>query len=151
MASNAGQHTLPEIPIISFVHWHTIESKDFPETAKQFSQAKYQELLWHMLLRGTDTFFLWCRKQEAAKEIELVHQVYSEAQQYGEFLSNGKPINFDVPNRPGTVVSGLRLKDRILFRRTDFTKIDDAVEIIVDDRRIKVENVPGHCQIILIR
>ncbi len=148
VASNVGQHTPPEIPIISFVHWHTIESEDFPDPARQFSEAKYQELLWHMLLRGTDTFFLWCRKQEAAKEIELVHQVYSEAQQYGEFLSHGEPIRFDVPKQPGVVVSGLRLKDRVLVRRTDFTETGDAVEIIIDDRRIKVENVPGQCQII---
>jgi hypothetical protein len=151
VASNAGQHTPAQIPIISFVHWHTIESKDFPEKAKQFSRDKYQELLWHMLLRGTDTFFLWCRKQEAAKEIELVHQVYSEAQQYGEFLSKGKPINFNVPKQPGAIVSGLRLKDRVLVRRTDFTKTSDTVEIIIDGRRIKVENVPGCCQIILVR
>ena len=69
VASNAGQRTPAQIPIISFVHWHTIESKDFAGTAKQFSEVKYQELLWHMLLRGTDTFFLWCGRQEAAKEI----------------------------------------------------------------------------------
>jgi len=104
-----------------------------------------------MLLRGTDTFFLWCRKEEAAKEIQLVHQVYAEAQQYGEFLSNGKPINFSVPEQPGTVISGLRLGDCVLVRRTDFTRTSDTVEIIVDNRRIKVENVPGHCQIILVR
>lgn len=151
VASNAGQYTPPEIPIISFVHWHTIESKDFPETARQFSQAKYQELLWHMLLRGTDTFFLWCRKQEAAKEIELVHKVYSEAQQYGEFLSNGKPICFDVPMQPGAVVSGLQLGGRVLVRRTDFMKTDGDVEIIVNDKKIKVENIPGHCQVIHVR
>jgi hypothetical protein len=151
VASNAGQHTLPEIPIISFVHCHTIESKDFPETAKQFSQAKYQELLWHMLLRGIDTFFLWCRKEEAAKEIQLVHQVYTEAQQYGEFLSNGKPISFDVPKQPGVVVSGLQLGNRVLVRRTDFIKTDEPVEIIVDDRKIKVEKVTRHCQIIIVR
>ena len=151
VASNVGQHTPPEIPIISFVHWHTIETKDFPDPARQFSEAKYQELLWHMLLRGTDTFFLWCRKQEAAKEIELVHQVYSEAQQYGEFLSYGEPIRFDVPKQPGVVVSGLRLKDRVLVRRTNFIKTNDTVEIIVDGRKIKVENVPGQCQIIPVR
>jgi hypothetical protein len=151
VASNAGQHTSPEIPIISFVHWNTIESEDFPEKAKQFSEAKYQELLWHMLIRGTDTFFLWCRRQEAAKEIELVHQVYSEAQQYGEFLSYGKPICFNVPKQPGTVVSGLQLGDNVLVRRTDFAKKDEAVEIIIDNRSIKVENVPGRCQIIVIR
>jgi hypothetical protein len=151
VASNAGQHTPAEIPIISFVHWHTIEPKSSMSITKQFSEAKYQELLWHMLLRGTDTFFLWCRKEEAAKEIKLVHQVYSDAQQYGEFLSNGKPINFHVPKQPGTVISGLRLGDRVLVRRTDFEKISKPVEIAIDDKRIKVENVPGHCQIILVR
>ena len=151
VASNAGQHTPAKIPIISFVHWHTIESKDFPETAKQFSEDKYQELLWHILLRGTDTFFLWCGRKEAAKEIELVHQVYSEAQQFGEFLSNGKPISFDVPKQPGAVISGLQLGDRVLVRRTDFTETSEQVEIIVDDRRIKVEKVPEQCQIILVR
>lgn len=151
VASNAGQYTPHGIPIISFVHWHTIEPKPSTTTAKQFSEDKYQELLWHMLLRGTDTFFLWCRNQEAAKEIQLVHQVYSEAQQYGEFLSNGKPISFSVPKQPGTVVSGLKLADRVLIRRTDFKKTSEPVEITVDDRRIKVEVTPGRCQIISIR
>jgi len=153
------------IPIISFVHWHTIESKDLAATAKQFSESKYQELLWHMLLRGTDTFFLWCRKQEAAKEIQLVHQVYAEAQQYGRFLSKGKPINFSVPKQPGTVVSGLKLADRVLIRRTDFKKTSactcatctgdagtgEPVEIVVDDKRIKVGVAPRRCQIISLR
>jgi hypothetical protein len=80
-----------------------------------------------------------------------VHQVYSEAQRYGEFLSNGKPINYNVPKQPGAVVSGLRLQDRVLVRRTDFTKAGDTLEIIVDNRRIKVEKVPGQCQIITVR
>jgi len=151
VASNAGQHTPAEIPIISFVHWHTIESKPSTSPTKQFSDDKYQELLWHMLLRGTNTFFLWCRKEEAAKEIQLVHQVYSEAQPYGEFLSNGKPINFSVPKQPGTVISGLRLGDRVLVRRTDFTKTNEPVEIVVDDRRLKVGVAPKNCQIISIR
>jgi len=150
VASNAGKNTPADVPIISFVHWHTIESKDFADSAKQFSEDKYQELLWHMLLRGTDTFFLWCRKQEAAKEIQLVHQVYAEAQQYGRFLSKGKPINFGVPKQPGTVVSGLKLADRILIRRTDFKKMSGPVEIVVDDRKIKVGAAPGQCQIISI-
>ncbi len=150
VASNAGRHTPAEIPIISFVHWHTIEPKPSTSTAKQFSEDKYQELLWHMLLRGTDTFFLWCRKEEAAKEIQLVHQVYAEAQQYGEFLTDGKPINFSVPKQPGTVVSGLQLGDRVLVRRTDFTRTNGAVEIIVDNRRIKVGVATKNCQIFSI-
>ncbi len=151
VASNAGQHTPAEIPVISFVHWHTIEPETSKSAAKQFSEDKYQELLWHMLLRGTDTFFLWCRKEEAAKEIQLVHQVYSEAQRYGEFLSAGKPINFNVPKQPGTVISGLLLGDRVLVRRTDFKKTSEPVQIAIENKRIKVGNVPKHCQIILVR
>ncbi len=104
-----------------------------------------------MLLKGTDTFFLWCGRQEAAKEIQLVHQVYSEAQQYGEFLSNGKPIYFSVPKQPGAVISGLKLADRVLVRRTDFKKTTEPVEITINNRRIKVGVAPGRCQIISIR
>ncbi len=150
VASNAGQHTPADIPIISFVHWHTIKAEPSTGTTKQFSEDKYQELLWHMLLRGTDTFFLWCRKQEAAKEIELIHQVYSEAQHYGEFLSDGMPVNFSIPKQPGAVISGLKLEDHVLVRRTDFTKTIEPVEVVVDNRRVKVGASPGRCQIISI-
>ncbi|MHC4640287.1 MAG: hypothetical protein ACYS32_01490 [Planctomycetota bacterium] len=151
VASNAGEHTFAEILIISFVHWHTIESKSSAGKAKQFSEDKYQELLWHMLLRGTDTFFLWCGRQEAPKEIRLVHQVYAQAQQYGQFLSRGVPINFNVPKRPGTVISGLKLENRVLVRRTDFKENDSPVEITVGDVKIKVAAAPGLCQIISLR
>jgi hypothetical protein len=151
VASNAGRHTPAEIPIISFVHWHTIRDDSVNSKAIQFGEEKYKELLWHMLLRGTDTFFLWCPNQEAAKEIDLVHQVYSQAQRYGEFLSDGKPINFNVPKQPGVIISGLKLPDRVLVRRTDFTATSEAVEITVDDRRIKVQVSPKKCQIIPIR
>ncbi|MHC4438771.1 MAG: hypothetical protein ACYS3S_15515, partial [Planctomycetota bacterium] len=129
----------------------TIESGDIAGKAMQFSEEKYQELLWHMLLRGTDTFFLWCGRQEATKEIKLVHQVYSEAQKYGEFLSAGIPINFNVPKQPAAIISGLKLPDRVLVRRTDFTKTNDPVEITIDDRTIKIGVSPKNCQIISIR
>jgi hypothetical protein len=151
VASNVGQHTPAEIPIISFVHWHTIESDDHPAATKQFSEEKYQELLWHMLLRGTDTFFLWCRKKEAPKEIRLVHQVYAQAQQYGRFLSEGTPILFDVPKQPGTVVSALKLENRLLVRRTDFRKTTETVKIAVGEKTIIVRNAPGQCQIISLQ
>ena len=151
VASNAGQHTPAEIPIISFVHWHTIKTKHSVGEAKQFSKDKYQELLWHMLFRGTNTFFLWCPRQQAAKEIQLVHQVYAEAQQYGEFLSKGKPINFNVPKQPGTVISGLRLEDRVLVRRTDFNKSKEPVQIAIGERKIKVEAARQPLQIISLK
>lgn len=151
VASNAGRNTPAEIPIISFVHWHTIETKPPGEPVAQLSETMYQELLWHMLLRGTDTFFLWCRKEEAAKEIRLVHQVYAQAQQYGEFLSEGRPIIFDVPSRPGLVISALRLGDRLLIRRTDFEEAIEPVEITVDGKKIKVESVAGTCRVLSLR
>jgi hypothetical protein len=151
VTSNVGRHTPDEIPIISFVHWHTIKSDDHPGTAIQFSEEKYQELLWHMLLRGTDTFFMWCPKKESPKEIRLVHQVYAQAQQYGQFLSEGKPILFNVPRQPGTVISALKLKGSLLVRRTDFKRTSKPVEIIVGDKKIKVKAMPGRCQIITLK
>ncbi len=151
VASNAGQHTPAEIPVISFVHWHTIESENAAGTAAQFSQAKYQELLWHVLLRGTDTFFLWCPLKEAQMEIQLVHQVYADAQQYGQFLSEGTPINFSVPRQPGTVISGLELNGRVLIRRTDFGESTESVPITINGRKIEVPPAPGRCQIISLR
>jgi hypothetical protein len=151
VASNAGEHTPAGTPIISFVHWHTIEDENVKSETVQLSEEKYKELLWHMLLRGTDTFFLWCRNQEAAKEIRLVHEVYAEAQQYGRFLAEGTPINFNVPRQPGAVVSGLRLEDRVLVRRTDFAETNESVEIAVGIRKIKVAVAPRQCRIISLR
>jgi len=151
VASNAGQHTPAVVPIISFVHWHTIKDDGISSEAVQFSEDKYKELLWHMLLRGTDTFFLWCPKQEAAKEIHLVHQVYSQAQQYGDFLSAGIPINFNVPKQASTVISGLRLGDRVLVRRTDFAGRSGDVDITIDNKKIKVKAASKSCQIISIQ
>jgi hypothetical protein len=151
VASNAGENTPAQIPIISFVHWHTVGSRPSGGEEKQFSEGKYQELLWHMLLRGTDTFFVWCGRQDAAKEIQLVHKVYAEAQQYGEFLSKGTPINFSVPKQTGTVISGLKLQKRVLVRRTDFIENDSPVEITVNGAKIKVPATLGRCQIISLR
>jgi hypothetical protein len=151
VASNAGQNTPADVPIICFVHWHTIESGQSAGETEQLSEAKYQELLWHILLRGTDTFFLWCGQQEAAKEIELVYQVYAEAQEYGEFLSEGTPINFSVPRQPGTVISGLRLADRVLIRRTDFVESARPIGIGIGNKRIEVQPAPGRCQIISLK
>jgi hypothetical protein len=101
-----------------------------------------------MLLRGTDTFFLWCGRNEAPKEIELVHQVYAEAQQYGEFLSRGEPINFSIPRQPAAVISGLRLPGRVLIRRTDFKGARGPLGIAVGGKRIKVDYAPARCQLL---
>ena len=157
VASNAGQHSPKNLPIIAFVHWHTVdvglserESGPPPgaEKAEQMSEACYQELLWHMLLRGTDTFFLWCMAQENRKEVQLLHPVWAAAQEYGEFLDNGEPITFEVPKQPGPVVSGLRLGNRVLVRRSEFSDAPEPVTLSVAGHTISVPRAEGRCQII---
>lgn len=134
VGSNAGKATPPEIPLIPFVHWHTTAPPENPDPAvKQFSELRYQELLWHLLLRGHDTFFLWCLQTELSKEINLLHEVYRDSFKYREFLDWGQPITFDVPKSPGTVLSGLRLENRVLVRRTDFGTNQQAVALTLDD------------------
>jgi len=149
VASNAGKNTPATTPIISFVHWHTTAPPDEPDpNVKQLSEVAYQELLWHMLLRGTDTFFLWCPAAEDAVECRLVHEVYAVAQQYGEFIEKGTPIGFEVPEKPGSVVSGLRLGQQVLVRRTDFGGCDEPVKIAVGGQELAIKPTPGKCQVL---
>ncbi len=157
VASNAGEHTPAGVPIIAFVHWHTVdvgktcrygEDDSALESAEQMSEKTYQELLWHMLLRGTDTFFLWCTKEEQPKEVALLHPVWAAAQAYGAFLEAGTPVTFDTPTTPGPVVSGLRLGNRVLVRRTDFTDTTAPVRLTVDGRELEVPRKEGACQVI---
>ena len=147
-ASGAGRSTPAEIPIVSFVHWHPINPEKYPAPGfRPFSAEKYQELLWHMLLRGTDTFYLWCGEKEYGPEVKLLHEVYAAAQQYGDFLEKGTPITFAVPGEPGPVISGLRLGDRVLIRRTDFGRQMEPVEVKIGAHKVTVSPDPGRCQI----
>jgi len=121
VGTNAGRHTAQTTPIIPFVHWTTTAPPEKPDPGVvQLSQHNYQELLWHMLLRGHDTFFLWCTGDELAEEVRLVHEVYAQALQHRGFLDRGTPVTFEIPTQPGAVVSGLQLGDRVLARRTNF-------------------------------
>lgn len=150
-AGNAGKSTPRSIPVISFVHWHTIFEGASPNVGiKQMSKDAYQELLWHMLLRGTDTFFMWCGKEEYPEEVNLLQNVYADAQKYGRFLDHGMPLTFDIPAQPGTVISGLMLGDSLLVRRTDFGNNHDPVKIIAGTKTISVNYEPGKCRIIAI-
>ncbi len=151
VASNAGKSTPADVPVISFVHWHTTSPpKDPDPSVRQFSEEKYQELLWHMLLRGTDTFFLWCVKEEDAKEVSLLQPVWAAAQEYGEFLEKGTPVTFEVPRRPGPVVSGLRLGNRVLVRRTDFGDAPGPVNLTIDGKTLSVKPFKGKCRILTL-
>ncbi|MFC2115877.1 hypothetical protein ACFLTU_05340 [Bacteroidota bacterium] len=151
VASNAGKSTPPSIPIISFVHWNTVfVTGEVDPAVKQMSKNSYQELLWHMLLRGTDTFYLWARRSEFPEEVRLLHEVYAAAQEFGDFLEHGQPIIFDVPNSPGAVISGLMMGDSLLIRRTDFSANHEDVEIMAGTKVLTVEYAPGICKIITL-
>ncbi len=144
VASNAGKHTLHRVPIISFVHWATTAPPAKPDPAvKQFSGEKYQELLWHLLLRGHDGLFLWCVQSELAEEVRLVHEVYGEALQYREFLDRGDAISFAVPDRPGPVISGLRLGNKVLLRRTDFEETSGTVSLRIGNETVEIPRRSG--------
>ena len=152
VASNAGKSTPREIPVITWVHWNTIFFPDEPdESIIQFSEDNYQELLWHMLFRKTNTLAMWCSTDENAKEVRLLHEVYSAAQKYGEFLDQGLPINFDVPSQPGTVISGLILDEKVLIRRTDFADNKEPVTIMAGTIPVSVPYAPGKCQLISLK
>jgi hypothetical protein len=151
VASNAGESAPGGLPLIPFVHWHPIDAAKYPDPNFAPLTAKnYQELLWHMLLRGADTFFLWCGESEYPDEVRLLHEVYAAAQEYGEFLDMGMPVSFSVPKAPEPVVSALRLGDRVLVRRTDFGAAKGPVRIEVDGTKIVVPEAPGRCQILKI-
>ena len=151
VASNAGKSTPQNIPVISFVHWNTIFVTGKADTSvKQMSKESYQELLWHMLLRGTDTFFMWSGKKEFPEEVRLVHEVYAAAQKYGDFLAHGMPVTYDVPDEAGTVVSGLAYRDSVLIRRTDFGTNRKPVEILAGTKFITVDYEPGTCKVLAL-
>jgi len=151
-ATNVGKNTPRNVPIISFVHFTTIWHPYQPDPAvKQFTPERYKELLWHMLLRGHDGFFLWCRDSEAAQEIRPLHDVYAASLKYRDFLDDGEPVCFDVPPSTGPVVSALRLGERLLVRRTDFTDTQDEVIITVGGRKVSIPRGEGRCRIIELK
>jgi len=131
---------------VSFVHWHTTEPPPDPDpNVPQLSREAYQELLWHLLLRGHDTFFLWSPREEALEEVVLVHEVYRDSHRYRDFLLEAEPVLFDVPSEPSPVVSAMRLGSRLLVRRTDFDDRVEPVVVIVDGRQVRVPRASG-CQ-----
>lgn len=119
--SNAGKSNTPNVPLVPFVHWHVVFEDGNPDpSVRPMSRWAYRELLWHCLLRGADSFFMWCRQSEAGEEVALVHEVWSEALRHAHWLRHGTPTTFDVPSMPGEVVSGMRVGDQVLVRRTQF-------------------------------
>jgi hypothetical protein len=153
VATNACENTSADVPVISWLHWHTTAPPEQPDpNVKQMSEESYQELIWHMLLRGCDGLMNWCMAEETAKEIALIQQVYAASLEHRDFLENGTPVCFEVPREPAPVVSALRLGDRLLARRTDFGPDTGAVTLeLADGKAVEVPQAAGRCQVIEVR
>ena len=152
VGSNAGQHTKSATPIVTFMHRMTTAPPPNPDPeVKPFSPEKYQELLWHLLLRGHDGFFLWCLTAELPDEVRLVHEVYSQSFAYREFLDHGEPVTHEVPKLSGPVISGLRLGNRVLIRRTDFDAHPGSVRVRIGQHEVEVPAGQKGCQVFLLR
>lgn len=151
-ASGTGRRLPPAIPRVTFVHWTTTNApKKLPADFEALTEANYEELLWHLLLRGHDTFAMWCPGPELAQEIRPVHRVYAAALEYAEFLDKGQAVFFDVPKQPGSIVSALRVGRRFLVRRTDFGPATEFVEVKLPEGAIlRVPRAAGKCVILQI-
>lgn len=149
-ASNAGEHTPHDVPVLSFVSCLGALSYGQDDNEAPFNVSKYEELLWHLLLRGTDTFFVYAGRGQLAEELAPAHRVYAAALAYKEFLDRGRPVCFAVPSEPGPIVSGLKLGRRVLVRRTDFTPTRKAVELKVGSKTLRVGRAAGKAQILTL-
>jgi hypothetical protein len=153
VASNAGKHKPDGHKLITFVH-HTLT--DPPDGGAEshvvpMSPTAYQELLWHALLRGHDALFSWSPNDVAVHEAILAHQVYAESLAYADLAQEGQPVAYDVPTEPGTVVSALRVGQKLLVRRTDFDESDEPFVLSFGNTRCAIPNAPGVCQIVDLR
>ena len=142
--TSVGKNTPKNIPIISFVHWQTVEKpKQLPSDFTPLSREKYKELLWHLLFRRFDTFCLWSPLNEIAEEIKVLYEVYVESFKYNDFILKGEPIFWDVPEEPDSVISGLKLKNKLLIIRSDFSEKKEIIITKVDNKKIEIPIISG--------
>ncbi|MCD6360563.1 MAG: hypothetical protein J7M38_06805 [Armatimonadetes bacterium] len=150
VGTNACRNTPRDVPVIPWVHWHTTAPPADAPPVPQMSEWAYKEFLWHLFLRGADGLMMWCRAEETVKEVSLMNEVLDETLAWREFLDEGEPVIFTIPRRPASVVSGLRLGDRVLVRRTDFGDYHGPVTRCVGGVDIVIPACPGRCQIVTI-
>lgn len=142
--TSVGKNTPQNIPIVSFVHWQTVlKPKELPVDFFPLSREKYKELLWHLLFRNFDTFCLWSPLDEMADEIKVLYEVYSESFKYNDFIINGEPIFWEIPEEPEPVISGLKLKDKLLIIRSDFKERKEKIKIKIDKKEIEIPVIKG--------
>ncbi|HYE05034.1 MAG TPA: hypothetical protein VEL07_05860 [Planctomycetota bacterium] len=134
---SAGAATPAEVPIYPFVH-----------ADPAFAVERYEEALWHLLLRGADSFCMWCPAEAMAAQLAPVHRVWAAAGQHRDFLAGGTPVVSGVPPGPGPAVSALKLGGRLLVRRTDGAPHPGGVSLAIDRSPIDIPAAPGRCQVI---
>ncbi|MBA3845173.1 MAG: hypothetical protein H0X45_00875, partial [Planctomycetes bacterium] len=136
---SVGRATSADLPIYPFVH-----------ADPAFPVERYEEALWHLLLRGADSFCMWCPAEAMAAQLAPVHRVWAAAGEHGEFLARGAPVLWAVPDEPGAAVSALQLGKRLLVRRTDGVAQAGDIAVEIDGQRVAVPPSPGRCQIITL-
>lgn len=146
--ANAAANASPELPLIPWTKWHPTPPRGDDELSPAMSLETYREFLAHMLLRGSDGFMMWCQPPETVAEVAAIVPALDEALRYREFLELGKPMLFEVPSQPGTIVSALLLDGRLLVRRTDFGGHTEPVTRRIDGDLVRIPHVPGEYQII---
>jgi hypothetical protein len=112
------------------------------------SRWAYEELLWHLLLRGADSLFLWCAEADTPKEIKPVHNVIAASRRFREFFSRGRPLVFEIPDDPGSVISCIQWERRLLVRRSDFLPDRSAVTLSLPEGNVQVPPATGECCIL---
>jgi len=148
VGTNACRNTAPDVPVIPWVHWHTTAQPADTPPVPQMTEWAHKEFLWHLYLRGADSLMMWCTAEETVKEVQMMNEVMGASLEYREFLTDGEPVFFSIPRRPATVVSGIRLGDRLLVRRTDFGDYTGPVTRRLGDIEVEIPSRPGQCQVI---
>lgn len=82
--------------------------------------------------------------------MSLLQEVYNNSLEYNVWIQSGRPVFFDVPAQEGSVISGLKLNNRVLIRRTDFTGNKKPIKCTIDGINLVVPYKPGECQILNI-
>ncbi len=87
------------------------------------SRERYREVLRHLWLRGVTDMQVFNPRHEgyeavALGEVEDAASVYDEMLAYGDLVSNGTPLNLEVPalQDDGALWSGMRLGDKAVVR-----------------------------------
>ena len=135
-------------PLVGFVHWKPIATREGRVPANPMTRRIYEELLWHLILRGMDGMALWCAVSDTADEIMPVHAVYRDSVRYVDFLEHGEPVCFDVPREASAVISAIRLGDRLLVRRTDFRENPEPVELSLSSGKLAIPPINGTCVVL---